>query len=301
MLLALLCALFLLLFPLRPRNPWFRHSRGKIKPITAGKAAHPCRHAPKPAWVTDEIIRLKALMPGAGCRHIATSFNRLHLPQRGMSVSKSHVAMVVRKHQYDILQRRREIKHRIPRPQARNQTWGLDLTGKQDAWGEVHSILAIIDHGSRKALCLESVANRSAWTLLGHVFLAVGRWGRPQAVRTDNDGAFRSPFFARVLQLAGIRHQRTDPGCPWQNGRVERFFRTLKEQLDWVGVSGREGLGHLLKEFGVWYNHVRPHLHLGLATPEEAWQGIDPLSNPVKEVRWFEGWEGRLQGFYLRR
>ena len=31
---------------------------------------------PKPQWVKPEIIRLKALMPQAGCRTIAHHFNR---------------------------------------------------------------------------------------------------------------------------------------------------------------------------------------------------------------------------------
>ena len=34
------------------------------------------RHARKPAWVRREVIRLKALIPDAGCRCIAAVFNR---------------------------------------------------------------------------------------------------------------------------------------------------------------------------------------------------------------------------------
>ena len=34
------------------------------------------------------------------------------------------------------------------------------------------------------------------------------------------------------IKQLGIRHQRTTPGCPWQNGRIERLFGTLKNKLD---------------------------------------------------------------------
>jgi len=34
------------------------------------------RRSRKPTWVVQRVIRLKALMPDAGCRRIATTFNR---------------------------------------------------------------------------------------------------------------------------------------------------------------------------------------------------------------------------------
>jgi transposase InsO family protein len=33
------------------------------------------------------------------------------------------------------------------------------------------------------------------------------------------------------LWLLGNRQQRIEPGCPWQNGRVERFIGTVKREL----------------------------------------------------------------------
>ena len=47
---------------------------------------------------------------------------------------------------------------------------------------------------------------------------------------------FRSVAFRITLWLAGIRHQLTVPGCPWQNGRIERLFGTLKAKLDRIEV-----------------------------------------------------------------
>jgi transposase InsO family protein len=35
-----------------------------------------------------------------------------------------------------------------------------------------------------------------------------------------------------------IRHQRSDVACPWQNGRIKRFFGTLKQSLDMWEVDG---------------------------------------------------------------
>lgn len=107
--------------------------------------AHPCRRKhgslvhslrsairsqPKPAWVVREIIRLKALMPDAGCRTISLVFNRRYAACRRMMVGKTFVADTLRRHRYEIEAMRRKIKHRVPRPAPRNLVWGLDLTGK---------------------------------------------------------------------------------------------------------------------------------------------------------------------------
>lgn len=240
-------------------------------------------------------------MPYAGCRSIGDVFNRLHAARHGVTVSKTWVNGLVRTHRYEIEVLRRGLKHRKPHPVPRNQVWGLDLTGKQDLNGDVQPILGIVDHGTRRALALGAPSNKSTWTLLGHLFLAIGKYGKPRSVRTDNESMFHSHVWRTVLRLAGIRHQLTVPGCPWMNGRVERFFGTLKAKLDQIEVVSREALSECLGEFGAWYNHVRPHQHLNGLTPVEAWNGIDPYARKPKQVLFFEAWGGLLTGFYLRR
>jgi putative transposase len=83
--------------------------------------------------------------------------------------------------------------------------------------------------------------------------------------------------------------------CPWQNGRIERFFGTLKPYLRQMQFSGRLALNQSLQTFLHWYNHIRPHQNLGGFTPAEAWQNIDPFHapQPPKAVTFFEGWDGR--------
>lgn len=81
----------------------------------------------------------------------------------------------------------------------------------------------MLDHGSRGLLNLTALPDKCSWTLLGYLFLAIGQYGKPRALRTDNEACFTSRVFRGVLALAGIRHQRSDPGCPWQNGRIERL------------------------------------------------------------------------------
>jgi transposase InsO family protein len=126
--------------------------------------------------------------------------------------------------------------------------------------------------------------------------LAIAAGGKPKVLRTDNEACFCSRRFRWGLRLLGIRHQRSDLGCPWQNGRVERFFLTLKQKLDAWEVSDADMLGRALGDFSFWYNCVRPHQHLDGKTPMEAWWGIDPYARVPKRSEWFSAWDGLLTG-----
>ena len=112
---------------------------------------------------------------------------------------------------------------------------------------------------------------------------------------------FSPRLFRFGLRWLGIRHQLTELHCPWQNGRVERFFGTLKEKLDRWTVASFAELQAALEDFGDWYNHVRPHQYLQARTPAEAWLRIDPWRDPIEQASYFSAWDGRLTGFYLRR
>jgi transposase InsO family protein len=253
----------------------------------------------KPLWVTKEVLRLAALT-GKGCRAVEKLFNRLHAARHNTTVGKSFVSYTIRHHRYEIAVMRRDIRRKPPRPVPLNDTWAIDMTGKGDLAGHVHAILGIEDHGSRKLLTLQVLKRQNAWTLLGHLFLAIGRYGVPRALRSDNASVFRSRVFRWGCQFAGIRQQFSVPGCPWMNGRIERLFGTLKQKLDQVEIDSREALVHLLKDFGIWYNAVRPHQNMGGLTPDEAWRGANPYANTPRSVHWFEAWDGLLKGYYLR-
>ncbi|RPH79708.1 MAG: transposase [Nitrospiraceae bacterium] len=230
---------------------------------------------PQPQWVKKEIICLKALMPQAGCRTIAHHFNRRWKSRRGMTVSKTYVADICRKQQYQILHARRQLKHRVPRPMRRNRVWGCDLLVKTDRQGQSHLALAILDHASRACLRLQRLSDKSSLTLFGELIDVVKRYGRPQFLRTDNEVVLVSRLFRLGLWLLGIRQQRIQPGCPWQNGRVERFIGTVKRELATESIADEQALTKPLSEIRTWYNHERPHDHLQGRTPAEVWAGID--------------------------
>jgi putative transposase len=176
----------------------------------------------------------------------------------------------------------------------------MDGTGKTDEEGQLHFLLGIVDHGTRRCVTLQALKDKASITVLRALCDAIERCGKPRAIRTDNEAVFNSRLFRFALALLGIRKQTTELHCPWQNGRIERFFGTLKGKLDRWAVADGERLNASLAAFHLWYNHVRTHQHLQWSTPMEAWHKID-LRRPPQRRLWFDAWDGLLQGEYLQR
>jgi len=92
-----------------------------------------------------------------------------------------------------------------------------------------------------------------------------------EAVMTDNHWSYtRSRSLRELLEVRGIRHPLIRPHCPWQNGKVERFNRTL--QTEWayrqVFTTNHERAAALAPWLD-YYNHRRRHTALG---------GLPPIS-----------------------
>ncbi len=88
---------------------------------------------------------------------------------------------------------------------------------------------------------------------------------------TDNHWSYtQSRSLAALLARQRIRHKLIRPHCPWQNGKVERFNRTL--QTEWayrqVFTSNDERTDALAPWLDA-YNTRRRHSALG---------GLPPIS-----------------------
>ena len=225
----------------------------------------------KPDCVRNELIRLAALMSNQSHRAVGRTFNRLYAERFGVSVGSSFTCDFLKAHAVQVLRLRREWKARPPRIVPICHTWAMDLTFFTDDVKCTRASLGILDHGSRALLCLRTLVKRNSWTLLGYLCLAIGRYGKPRKLRTDNEAVFNSFVFKSFLHLAGIQKQTTNVHSPWQNGRMERLFGTLKPVLRQLRISGKVQLQNALDEFRVFYNHCRPHLNLDSQTPAQVW------------------------------
>jgi transposase InsO family protein len=257
----------------------------------------------KPDWVIQEVLRLKVLKGPDGCRVIANTFNELHAAESACTVGKTFVSECLKANQYALSNLRREMRSQRPRAVPINAVWAMDLTFYTDASGKQQMALGIIDHGSRLLTCLHTLVNKRSWTLLGYLCLAIGKHGKPSRIRTDNEIIFTSFVFTTFLKLVGIRHQRIKTCAPWQNGRIERLFGTLKPLLRKLVIPTKAALQQALEEFALFYNHARPHQNLDGLTPAQkrnGWSKADVQTPPKCSVL-VQALDGLMVGYCTRR
>ena len=76
--------------------------------------------------------------------------------------------------------------------------------------------------------------------------------------------------FERMLIELGIKHRYCKPYRPQTNGKVERFWRTLQEDLiSETDFDSLEELKDELIQYLYYYNHNRPHQAIAGRTPAE--------------------------------
>jgi len=163
----------------------------------------------------------------------------------------------------------------LPSVAARpNQRWATDLTMVwcgRDRW--CHLAL-VIDCGSRELLGWRLSARGHARTaeaaleeaLVGR-FGYLGRVPGELSLRSDNGLVFTSRRYTATVRAYGITQEFTTPYTPEQNGLIERFIRSLKEECIWQ--QRFESLAHAQRAIRWirYYNTQRPHQALGYRSP----------------------------------
>lgn len=287
----------------RARKPRRHHPRRAAILASDSPGKTPSRFAhwrSKPEWACREVIYLAA--HGRSCREIEALFNRKHGVY--MTVGHSWVAEYIKGHAAEIAERRHAMRRNPPAFFAVNHTWALDLTFLVNDQGFAFTMLGIIDHGSRRLLCLKQLPRKCTLTLLGHLFLTMARCGVPATIRTDNESMFVSALWNAVFAALGICHRRSRPACPWQNGRIERLFGTLKPLLKSIRPNTVKALRQTLAEFTWFYNHMQVHQNLRGLTPVEVWNGKTladvQQAHMRSNGRWVQAHDGRLTGYHAR-
>jgi len=93
-----------------------------------------------------------------------------------------------------------------------------------------------------------------------------------QKIRTDQGSEFRAQLVREYLAGIHIKHRLNTPYCPEENGKIERFHRTLGQKCV-VGMSASDSLDTLqykLTLFLHYYNYQKRHRGLGM-------EGMTPM------------------------
>ncbi|MEO8709572.1 MAG: integrase core domain-containing protein, partial [Lacisediminihabitans sp.] len=121
---------------------------------------------------------------------------------------------------------------------------------------------------------------------------AAATHGFPTSTLTDNGNVYTTKYaggargrgnanaFETLLALEGITQKNGRPYKPTTQGKIERFWQTLKKYLTTHPADTIEQLQVILDDFRHYYNRQRPHRALNRQTPAFAYALI-PKAEPT--------------------
>lgn len=201
--------------------------------------------------------------------------------REGVLVNKKKVYRIMKLKGWLLHNRKKRPKPRVKSRKSvadeSNQRWAMDVTHIDcglDGWGH---LTAIIDCHDRQIVGFEFALRgraKEAERALEEACLA--RFGTlyPKesgpVIRSDNGLIFQSKRFREACQSHKLNQEFITPYTPQQNGMIERFFRSVKEECAWLkNVRNFEEAKREITIWIQWYNEGRPHQSLGYVSPNQ--------------------------------
>ena len=152
--------------------------------------------------------------------------------------------------------------------QAINHTWTLDFMRDTLYDGRPFRTLNVIDEGNREALRIEVGTSISAARVVRVMNELIEVYGKPGAIRLDNGPELTAELFTEWAENHGIELRFIQPGKPNQNALIERFNKSLRDEL--LDANLFNTLSQVQEAVDEWitdYNEYRPHESLGRIPP----------------------------------
>lgn len=174
----------------------------------------------------------------------------------------------------------RTAAHKKYEAEFANQTWQSDMLFgpwvERPGGGKIQVFLqATLDDASRLIPHAQFYPNQGLDAFLDCLRQAISARGIPTRLYMDNAKIYRSPQLARIAASIGILIIHTPPYQPEGRGKIERFFRSVREQfLASLDPKALQSLEQLNEQLWHWLDtgyHRREHSSLD-TTPLLRWQ-----------------------------
>ncbi len=121
-------------------------------------------------------------------------------------------------------------------------------------------VATVIDVFSREIVGVSVLTTHSTQLVLNALANAVLYWPPPRIVHSDQGSEYTSKDYTSLVQKLGILQSMSNPGCPWENGYQESFYKGFK--LDLGDPNRFDTLGELVAAIYQrinYYNRDRIH------------------------------------------
>ena len=219
----------------------------------------------------EEIKRLSHRHPRLGYKKIAAMLRAEGWLKAGRKlVARLRREMGLRVKRWEPRRRRQgESTGRHPtRAEHLGHVWSVDFVADRTDNGGKLRILSVIEEWSRECLSLKVGRSLKGEDVKEELGLLVEQYGVPGHLRSDNGSEFISNVLKEWLAEQGIKTLYIDPGSPWQNGHVESFNGSLRDEcLNRELILSVAEARVLSADYRRHYNHERPHGGIGYLTP----------------------------------
>lgn len=249
-----------------------------LKDLQRAPHSHPNQTS---GMVESLIVAARKQHPTWGAKKLLAWLSRHH---EGIEwPARSTVGEILKRHELvQPRQRKRRAKASsapLGHADRPNAIWCCDFKGwfrTQD--GRRCDPLTVTDAYSRQALVCRALP-RPIYAHVRPCFEAAFKeYGLPSAIRSDNGPPFASTGIAGLTKLSvwwiklGIRPERIRPGQPQENGRHERFHKTLKQETARPPKASLRAQQQAFTRFVREYNEERPHEALDDKCPADLYE-----------------------------
>ena len=236
----------------------------------AARLSRSAFYAPPCARNDDLVIAAIELYVRENPRH---GFDKLYPALRPQGFGKCRLYRVYKSLRLNLKRRgKRRLPERVKRPltiPARaNEVWSADFMADALWSGRRFRTFNVIDDFNREVLKIEIDTSLPARRIVRALDELVAIRGKPAAIRIDNGPELISDELERWARRHGIDRRFIQRGRPMQNGLIERFNRTYREEV--LDCYVFDTLGEVRRMTAEWirrYNNERPHEGLGNLAP----------------------------------
>lgn len=159
-------------------------------------------------------------------------------------------------------------------PQAIHQHWHTDIS-YVSILGTFYFLISVLDGFSRCVLHHELRAHMEEYDVELVIRRAQEKYPQASgALISDNGPQYISKDFKKYIKQSGLQHVLISAGYPQSNGKMERFYRTVKSEKirhsSFVGIADARAQ---IDEYVRYYNEHRLHSAIYYLTPKEVFEG----------------------------
>jgi putative transposase len=155
-------------------------------------------------------------------------------------------------------------------PSGPNARWSLDFVSDTLTDGRRFRTLTVVDDFTRECLALVCDTSLSGPRVARELDAVITHRGKPSTIVSDNGTEFTSMAILKWSQETGIGWHYIAPGKPMQNGFVESFNGSFRDEC--LNETLFSSITQARATITAWkedYNRHRPHSSLGNITSGE--------------------------------